>query len=881
MTTSVDSTSNSGTPPVVEASKGSIGSSILLTLGSGSGINVQELATNLTNAEKMPAQYALQGKIDKTEAKISGYGLISSQLSILASSFEKINDANEIYSTTGKSSNDNAVSFLNITNDTPQGGYDVDVYQLAENQRIKSNSYSTSNEAVNSGGAFDITISAGTTRKGTQDHAITTQQLNQVGNNPLAFIEYAVGPNTIQISQAGIDTAMESIEGEGTYTFGNATMEGLLVAINNAIAIDATFVGNFESAQIHKTKGISFVETLVGSGVSLSIPQASQDGSTAYALGSVSQGIVSVQPQFGSSASHTYAPNSLGTDSLVVSDGTTTVTIPPTDFTDRTDYELAITLSEFQAAMAGGETISVQGSTSAGGSETIAVNLSDMLIFGLPIPAGAVSLNDLANALNAKASPSFEMTAVVNDNKLTFVQETNGTGNISGATTSSGGTVGTTAVVVSSVQQMAEAIQESGSYENLKFTVSATTTDLQFDYKTDGVASAPTFTLNDSAQTATSSTAGVNAINAAVNTTIKIGAGSDTLAGIVAAINNADTGVTASLLDAGGKGNDYRIVLSGLEGIDGSFTVATDSTAATSSLGFNDAENELQAAKDAEIGFEGLLIRRSTNVISDVIAGASFQINSVTGTQSSVAYSVLQNDGLSFVTKYRNETKYDSERLTVTQDKSQLKTNLQEIISGYNDLGALIAELQSDEAVDAELSLSGESSVLRAVQGRIYNALTAASSTVSGSVDAIRDLGISVDRFGKLEFNETKYDSITSSNWDDVVNMLTAGTSNQSLFSAAPAGLSQDVATIINDLKASTIDGDAVNGLIANRTAALTKSESNYEVELSKLEERMTVLYQRYLNQFTAMETLMNSLNNTRDYMKGQLDVITSAYDKN
>ncbi len=879
MTTSVDSTSNSGIPPG-EVSKGSIGSSILLTLGSGSGINVQELATNLTNAEKMPAQYALQGKIDKTEAKISGYGLISSQLSILASSFEKINDANEIYSTTGKSSNDNAVSFLNLTNDTPQGGYDVDVYQLAENQRIKSNSYSTSNEAVNSGGAFDITISAGTTRKGTQDHAITTQQLNQVGNKPLAFIEYAVGSNTIKISQAGIDTAMESIEGEGTYTFGNATMEGLLVAINNEIAINA-FVGSFESAQIHKTKGISFVETLAGSGVSLSIPQASKYGSTTYALGSASQGIVSVQPQFGSSASHTYAPNSLGTDSLVVSDGTTTVSIPPTDFTDRTDYELAITLSEFQTAMAGGETISVQGSTSAGGSETIAVNLSDMLTFGLPIPAGAVSLHDLANALNAKASPSFEMTAVVNDNKLTFVQETNGTGNISGATTSSGGTVGTTAVVVSSVQQMAEAIKESGSYENLKFTVSATTTDLQFDYKTDGVASAPTFTLNDSAQTATSSTAGVNAINAAVNTTIKIGAGSDTLAGIVAAINNADTGVTASLLDAGGKGNDYRIVLSGLEGIDGSFTVATDSTAATSSLGFNDTENELQAAKDAEIGFEGLLIRRSTNVISDVIAGASFQINSVTGTQSSVAYSVLQNDGLSFVTKYRNETKYDSERLTVTQDKSQLKTNLQEIVSGYNDLGTLIDELQSDEAVEAGLSLSGENSVLRTIQRRIYNAATTVSSIVSGSVDAIRDLGISVDRFGKLEFNEAKYDSITSSNWDDVVNMLTAGTSNQNLFSAAPAGLGQDVATIINDLNASTIDGDAANGLIADRTAALTESESNYEVELNKLEARMTVLYQRYLNQFTAMETLMNSLNNTRDYMKGQLDVITSAYDKN
>jgi flagellar hook-associated protein 2 len=121
-----------------------------------------------------------------------------------------------------------------------------------------------------------------------------------------------------------------------------------------------------------------------------------------------------------------------------------------------------------------------------------------------------------------------------------------------------------------------------------------------------------------------------------------------------------------------------------------------------------------------------------------------------------------------------------------------------------------------------------------------------------------------------------------------VVTMLTADTTNQSLYGLAPKGLGQDVATIINGLSASTLDGDAQNGLIANRTAALTKTEEGYQLELTKLEARMQTLYQRYLMQFTAMETLMNSLNNTRDYMnntrdymKSQIDVITSAYDKN
>ena len=62
-----------GTTSSATTNRSSIGSSILLTLGSGSGINVEELATNLTNAEKLPAQNALQGKIDKTEAKIDAW----------------------------------------------------------------------------------------------------------------------------------------------------------------------------------------------------------------------------------------------------------------------------------------------------------------------------------------------------------------------------------------------------------------------------------------------------------------------------------------------------------------------------------------------------------------------------------------------------------------------------------------------------------------------------------------------------------------------------------------------------------------------------------------------------------------------------------------
>jgi hypothetical protein len=343
-------------------------------------------------------------------------------------------------------------------------------------------------------------------------------------------------------------------------------------------------------------------------------------------------------------------------------------------------------------------------------------------------------------------------------------------------------------------------------------------------------------------------------------------AGSETITGLVTALQGATAGTNSN----GFARHAYA---------DFDYTISSDSS------GLIFTPKTSPAIGDSL----SLQMRRSRNdseYTSSNNDGATF------ATEQPLRHTIIEDRGLipgtpgtpsgpTYLTKYRTETVFDSARLTITRDKSQLKTNLQDIITSYNDLESLIDELNTDEAVEAGLSLAGEGSLLRSVQSRIYNALTASSSTASGTVDAVRDLGISVDRYGKLQFDEAKYDTLIATNWDDVVTMLTADTTNQSLFGLAPKGLGQDVATIINGLSASTLDGDVQNGLIANRTAALTKNEENYQVELTKLEARMAVLYQRYMTQFTAMETLMNSLNNTRDYMKGQLDVITSAYDKN
>ena len=96
-------------------------------------------------------------------------------------------------------------------------------------------------------------------------------------------------------------------------------------------------------------------------------------------------------------------------------------------------------------------------------------------------------------------------------------------------------------------------------------------------------------------------TAGVTPVNAATTTTINVG--TDTPSGVVSAINAANTGVTATLVDTGTGSNTYRIVLSGQTGSNGAFTFTS-----TPDLGFHDTANSLQTAQDSVMVFEGLTV---------------------------------------------------------------------------------------------------------------------------------------------------------------------------------------------------------------------------------------------------------------------------------
>jgi flagellar hook-associated protein 2 len=120
------------------SSTASIGSSILTSLDSGTGIDSVALAQSLTDAQKAPQEAIIQDNLSQTTAAISGYGLISYQLVVFESSLQTINDADEMAVGQGASSNTATVSVTAVDGSVTPGSYDLVVNQLAQNQSIMS-----------------------------------------------------------------------------------------------------------------------------------------------------------------------------------------------------------------------------------------------------------------------------------------------------------------------------------------------------------------------------------------------------------------------------------------------------------------------------------------------------------------------------------------------------------------------------------------------------------------------------------------------------------------------------------------------------------------------------------------------------------------------
>jgi flagellar hook-associated protein 2 len=232
---------------------------------------------------------------------------------------------------------------------------------------------------------------------------------------------------------------------------------------------------------------------------------------------------------------------------------------------------------------------------------------------------------------------------------------------------------------------------------------------------------------------------------------------STTLTDLADMINDKlDGSVTASILDTGGDtpyklilksddtGEDYAITLS-------STNYESDSTSTNilSSLGWDDTDNHLQTAQDAEFTYNGVSITRSSNTVDDLIVGVTITLNEV------------QDTG-------------DTTSVSIEQDWTDIKTQINAFVSAFN---SLVENLDSATSYDAEEETAG------VFQG--VSQLTSFLSSIKQQVLSIDENGRSLVDYGltfedgTLSFDEDTFDEMVEDDPDDVQDFFMGSTTNE------------------------------------------------------------------------------------------------------
>ncbi len=311
--------------------------------------------------------------------------------------------------------------------------------------------------------------------------------------------------------------------------------------------------------------------------------------------------------------------------------------------------------------------------------------------------------------------------------------------------------------------------------------------------------------------------------------TIAIGADDTSLEGITSAINDADIGVVASIVNDGSLTNPYRLTLTGTD-VAKSFTLDASGIAGTESI---TGVTNYQDAASASIIVDGITITSDSNTITDAIEGMTLNLlKSEEGTNSTIS---------------------------IKNDNAAISANINAFVTGYNNAVSFVTK-QSTFGDSGGGVLGGDSG-LNSIKRNFQNLLTTLTSN-NGSFKALSQLGLETQKDGTLILNSDTLNKAIESDLDGVISLL-----------AGEEGGSGGIATQFEDY----LDGltDSTQGLYAGRSQSITNNLKRIDNNINLMEIRLEKREENLRNQFNTMEQLISTLNSQGDYLSQQFDMIS------
>jgi flagellar hook-associated protein 2 len=302
-----------------------------------------------------------------------------------------------------------------------------------------------------------------------------------------------------------------------------------------------------------------------------------------------------------------------------------------------------------------------------------------------------------------------------------------------------------------------------------------------------------------------------------------------TLAGLSGAINKANAGVTATILN---DGTGDRLVITGNE----TGAANTVKITATGSLAQFDTTGgsmtKSQSAQNAEMTIDGIAVSKPSNTVTDAIKGVTLNLN-----QTNVGSPV---------------------KISLAKDTTAVTNQITAFVDAYNTLATAVNKQTAYNATTKTGAVlngdAGARSILTSIRAELGKAVTD-----STGLKTLSDIGIAFQRDGTLKLE--KPDKLKSA-------LETNFTGVSSLFSATD-GVATRLTKVTEEMLGS-------KGLFKTRTDGLNASISSMDKSMDRMELQLAQTEKRYRAQFTALDTMMTNMQNMSSYMTQQLAALAA-----
>jgi flagellar hook-associated protein 2 len=304
--------------------------------------------------------------------------------------------------------------------------------------------------------------------------------------------------------------------------------------------------------------------------------------------------------------------------------------------------------------------------------------------------------------------------------------------------------------------------------------------------------------------------------------TVTVDSTNNTLAGLAAAINGQNLGVTASVIT---DANGARLALvSNTTGASGNITVAANTTGLT----FNQAA----VGANASLTVDGVPISSTSNTVSSVIPGVTLNLSGASP----------------------NETV----SLTLSPDTDAATTAVNTFVTSWNKV---MGDLNSQFDVTSLGTGGGpleSDNTFRNVMNQLLSGITYAIGGNNGIVN-LASMGVNMNDDGTLSVDSGALTNALSNNFSSVQNLLQGTT-----------GLATMLSTTLTQIT------DPSDGLIAVDLQGMSQENQDLTQQISTMQAQLTNQEQTLTAQYAQMETTLQEMPGLQSQLTQQLAGLTS-----